>query len=141
MRHGNGGPEAWADRVFGYDAGEVCRAQAGGERHPGERFEFFVDEEGGEAAGSGLRIGKSRRQAFRIAGSVVGVRVIRAIEENAQMVIVVLVESKEANLEIVSDEVCAKAHLASGISRGWVIGGSGGVVVRRALIVGGVAMK
>ena len=50
-------------------------------------------------------------------------------------------KSKEANLQIVPVDVRAKTHLASGIRRRVVVGGGGRIVVRSALVVGGVAMK
>ena len=89
-----------ADCVLGDVAGEVCRTHPRRESEPRERFEFFIEEESGETPGSGLRIGKGR--FHRIATGEVGVAVGRAIEENAEMVIVVLMESKEANLQIVA---------------------------------------
>src|SRR6266851_1742451 len=132
------GPEARADRVFRDAAARKMRgAEAGGEGQPGERFEFVVEEEGCQTAGSGLRIGE--RWTSTIRG--IGIAVSRAIEENAQTLIVILMESVKANLEIVPVEVCGKACLTPRIGRRVTVGRGGGVVVRIALVVRDVPMK
>ena len=55
-RDGDSCTEARADRIFGDAAtGEVSRTQTGGKSQPGERLEFVVEKERGEAAGEATR--------------------------------------------------------------------------------------
>ena len=117
----------------------MCGAHAGRKSQPGERFEFFVEEESREATGRRLTIRKGCLAGIAI--REMGVAIGRTIEKNPQAVIVVLMKSKEANLQIVPVDIRTKTHLASSISRGVAIAGGGGIVVRSALVVGGVAMK
>ena len=76
-------------------AGEVRGADAGGEREPGERLEFVVDEECGEAAGGMLGIGEGR-----IAAAVV--------EDGAEEFVVLLIEAVHAGLQIISRHFALK---------------------------------
>ncbi len=132
--------EARADSALRATAsGKMCGAHAGRKSQPGKRFEFFVEEESGKAAGRRLTIREGCLAG--IATREVGVAVGRAVEEYSYSLIVVLVESKKANLQIVPVDVRAKTRLASGIGRGMMVGCGGGIVVQRALIVGGVSMK
>ncbi len=60
-------------------AGKVSGPHAGRKREPGERFEFVIEEEGGDAAGGMLGVGNGRAAAV----GKVRISVGRAIEEHA----------------------------------------------------------
>jgi len=62
------------------------------------------------------------------------------IKDRADQLVVVLVETVQARLKIVSGEVSIEGDLASGIGRSAIVRGGDGHVVRRAVEVGGIVV-
>src|ERR1700722_17363351 len=125
MRNVHRDAEARANGIFRDVSGEMRGAQAGGNRQPGERFEFVIEKKSIQAP----------RRMFGVSER----RVAAIVEDDAEELGVLLVEAVQARLEIIFRDVCAKAHLAAGIRRSAMLS-SHDWVGERAVIVGAIVM-
>src|SRR5215469_5278587 len=84
-------PKPWVGGVFREVTGEVCVAQPGNQRKPGNGLEFVVGENGFEAPGGAFEVLK------------VGVTAI--VEQQAELLAIALAKDIETGLRVVVREM------------------------------------
>ena len=126
VRHIERNAEARANRALDDVAGKVSGTKASGERQPGERFEFVIEEERCHAAGEILGVREGR-----VAAAV--------MENRFQHLIVLLVEAVDTHLQIVLRFIGAETYLAAAVGGSAMLGGDDRIG-RSTVIIGAVVV-